>query len=64
MQLLQIFQQIEDNSIIFMIENECFLQALRSFATPKNTGAWKGRLKRFFVDPYTVKLAKNGANIT
>ena len=29
----------------------------------KNTGAWKGRLKRFFVDPYPVKLAKNGANI-
>ena len=30
---------------------------------PKNTGAWKGRLKRFFVDPYTVELAKNGTNI-
>ena len=30
---------------------------------PKNTGAWKGRLKRFFVDPYTVELAKNDTNI-
>ena len=30
----------------------------------KNTGAWKGRLKGFFVDPYTVELAKNGTNIT
>ena len=30
---------------------------------PKNTGAWKGRLKSFFVDPYTVELAKNGTNI-
>ena len=29
----------------------------------KNTGAWKGRLKRFFVDPYAVELAKNGTNI-
>ena len=29
----------------------------------KNTGAWKGRLKGFFVDPYTVELAKNGTNI-
>ena len=29
----------------------------------KNTEAWKGRLKRFFVDPYTVELAKNGTNI-
>ena len=25
---------------------------------PKNTGAWKGRLKRFFVDPYAVELAE------
>ena len=32
-------------------------------AYTKNTGAWKGRLKRFFVDPYPVKLAKNGTNI-
>ena len=30
---------------------------------PKNTGAWKGRLKMFFVDPYTLELAKNGTNI-
>ena len=30
---------------------------------PKNTGAWKGRLKRFFVDPETLELAKNGTNI-
>ena len=29
----------------------------------KNTGAWKGRLKRFFVDLYPVGLAKNGTNI-
>ena len=29
----------------------------------KNTGAWKGRLKRFFVDLYPVELAKNGTNI-
>ena len=29
----------------------------------KNTGAWKGRLKRFFVDPYPEELAKNGANV-
>ena len=33
------------------------------FASSKNTGAWKGRLKRFFVDPYTIELAKNGTNI-
>ena len=30
---------------------------------PKNTGAWKGRLKRFFVDPYAVEIVKNGTNI-
>ena len=30
---------------------------------PKNTEAWKGRLKRFLVDPYAVELAKNGTNI-
>ena len=30
----------------------------------KNTGAWKGKLKGFFVDPYAVELAKNGTNIT
>ena len=30
---------------------------------PKNTGAWKGRLKRFFVDPKAVELAKNITNI-
>ena len=29
----------------------------------KNTGAWKGRLKRFFVDLYPEELAKNGTNI-
>ena len=29
----------------------------------KNTGAWKGRLKRFFVNPYTVELAKNGTSV-
>ena len=29
----------------------------------KNTGAWKGRLKRFFVDPYAIELAKKGSNI-
>ena len=29
----------------------------------KNTGAWKGRLKRFFVNPYPEELAKNGANV-
>ena len=29
----------------------------------KNTGAWKGRLERFFVDLYPVELAKNGTNI-
>ena len=33
------------------------------YSGSKNTGAWKGRLKRFFVDPYTVELAKNGTNI-
>ena len=31
--------------------------------SPKNTGAWKGRLKRFFVNPYPEELAKNGANV-
>ena len=29
----------------------------------KNTGAWKGRLKRFFIDPYAGEIAKNGTNI-
>ena len=29
----------------------------------KNTEAWKGRLKRFFVDPYAVELAKYVTNI-
>ena len=29
----------------------------------KNTEAWKGRLKRFFVDPYAVEIVKNGNNI-
>ena len=32
-------------------------------AKAKNTGAWKGRLKRFFVNPYPEELAKNGANV-
>ena len=31
--------------------------------TAKNTEAWKGRLKRFFVDPYAVELANNVTNI-
>ena len=29
----------------------------------KNTGAWKGKLKRFFVNPKAVEMAKNGTNI-
>ena len=29
----------------------------------KKTGAWKGRLKRFFVDLYPVELVKNGTKI-
>ena len=33
------------------------------WAEAKNTGAWKGRLKRFFVESYSVELAKDGANI-
>ena len=29
-----------------------------ALSTPKNTGAQKGRLKRFFADPKAVLLAK------
>ena len=29
----------------------------------KNTGAWKGKLKSFFVNPKAVEMAKNGTNI-
>ena len=32
--------------------------AVKQLDYTKNTGAWKGRLKRFFVDPSTVELAK------
>ena len=38
-------------------------EGLVSIAKSKNTGAWKGRLKRFFVDPFVVELATNGTNI-
>ena len=31
---------------------------------PKNTGAWKGRLKSFFVDPKEIEVAKNDINIS
>ena len=51
----------------------CFLFSSRSesskdtflnpLVNPKNTGAWKGRLKRFFVGPFAVGLAKNGTNV-
>ena len=47
-----------------MSENYAFWVTLRPQSDrSKNTGAWKGRRKRFFVDPYPVKLAKNGTNI-
>ena len=42
----------------FNLKSDCGL-----LTESKNTGAWKGRHKRFFVDPYTVELAKNGSNI-
>ena len=29
----------------------------------KNTGVWKGKLIRFFVNPKEVERAKNGTNI-
>ena len=44
-----------------MILDVFFLNEIH--ANPKKTGAWKGRLRRFFVDPYAVELAKNGNNI-
>ena len=30
----------------------------KAIYSPKNTGAWKGRLNRFLVDLYTVEIAK------
>ena len=38
-------------------------RGVQTLDRPKNTEAWKGRLKMFFVDPYTVEIAKNGTNI-
>ena len=32
-------------------------------ATAKKTGAWNGKLMRFFVNPKEVERAKNGNNI-
>ena len=29
----------------------------------KKTGAWKGKLIRFFINPKAVETAKNGTNI-
>ena len=40
-----------------------FIVGVSHKVRPKNTGAWKGRLKRFFVDSYAVELAKIGTNI-
>ena len=53
--------------VFFGLFHTIRLSILTDFSTQyvysKNTGAWKGRLKRFFVDPYAVELAKIGTNI-
>ena len=53
-----------DFSTKFIIVECASLNIARTLiANTKNTGAWKGRLKRFLVDPYPVELAKNGTDI-
>ena len=46
-----------------VIPNRFNISIFDDYTYTKKTGAWKGRLKRFFVDPYSVELAKNGTNI-
>ena len=36
---------------------------LGGLANSKKTGAWKGKLMKFFVNPKEVERAKNGTNI-
>ena len=57
-----------ENSVLtenmtFSFSTEDQIVTLSPLDYAKKTGAWKGRLDRFFVDLYQVELAKIGANI-
>ena len=63
--------QLNDEEIDIMFQNALHKMSVMlviivnevNLGKSKNTGAWKGRLKRFFIDSFALEPAKNGTNI-
>ena len=46
------------HSCAIHFDAKCVFTKYIGYNQSKNTGTWKGRLKRFFVDPFAVELEK------